>query len=117
MSTTPALTLRCGADFWAQFAYTDVNGNPITITAPKMEIRSTAASNGASLYTSEGGSPTIVITQPSANVALCKIASATTKNQTATVTGYWDAYATDPNGNIVCLGSGTFTSTPNVTSL
>jgi hypothetical protein len=31
--------------------------------------------------------------------------------------GYWDAYALDPQGQRVQLGSGSFSSTPNVSLL
>ena len=117
MSTTIALELQCGADFWTQFVYTDAAGNPVNITSPKMEVRSTPASNGTVLYTSEGATPTITFTQPAANSVLFRIAGAATKNQTSVTTGYFDAYATDPNGYVVQLGSGSFTSTPNITAL
>ena len=226
MSSTIALALACGADFWAQFTYTDASGNAVNITNPKMEVRAGAATNTAVLYTSEtppsaptltlgttgasggvatagayfwkvtavgptgetlgsnevtatlaangnqalswtavanstgynvyrstttggesgatalvaklgnvtaytdlgaatssGGAPTtapaasITFTQPAANQVLFRIAGAVTKNQTAVSTGYFDAYATDPNGYEVQLGSGSFTSTPNVTAL
>ena len=226
MSNTIALALQCGADFWAQFVYTDAAGNPVNITSPKMEVRSGPNSTSALLYTSEqapaapaltlgttgasggvatagtyfwkvtavgptgetlgsnevtatlvangtqalswtavanatgynvyrattaGGetgasslvaklgnltaytdlgaattagavpttapAATITFTQPAANSVLFRIAGAVTKNQTAVVNGYFDAYATDPNGYEVELGSGSFTSTPNVTAL
>lgn len=117
MSNTIALALQCGADFWAQFVYTDAAGNPVNITSPKMEVRSGPNSTATVLYTSEGGTPTITFTQPAANSVLFRIPGSATKNQTAVVNGYFDAYATDPNGYVVQLGSGSFTSTPNVTAL
>jgi hypothetical protein len=46
---------------------------------------------------------------------IAAIASTVTKNQTTAQVGVWDCFATDPNGKVIMLGSGTFSSIPNVT--
>jgi hypothetical protein len=115
-STIP-INLQCGADFWIQFAYIDANGNPITITSPKMDVRTAANSGATLLYSSSGGSPTITFTQPTASSVLFRIAASATKDLTVGQLGAWDAYAIDPNGYSVVLGLGTFASIPNVTLL
>lgn len=123
VSQVVPISLQCGEDYWIQFVYMDGNGNPITVTAPRMEVRQRARTglpdtSGTLLYSSETNPATIVLTQPSANTVLATITGATSKNLLGGVGGYWwDAYATDPNGKTVLLGSGTFQATPNVTEL
>lgn len=111
------ITLKCGATYWAQFVNTDLVGNPVTITSPKMEIRVDALSTSTLLYTSEGGSPTIIVSQPTPNQVIFTIHGSVTKNETAVQTGYWDAFAVDPDGEPVLLGQGIFVTELNVTSL
>lgn len=117
MAAAVALQAQGGADWWAQFVYTDGTGNPVAVTSPKMEVRSGQNSTAAVLYTSEGGTPTITITQPQSNTVLVAIAGSVTKGAATPLMGYWDCYAVDPNGKTVLLGSGTFVLSPNVTAL
>lgn len=122
MAVKVPIVLQCGADWWMQFVYADaVTGAPVAVTSPRMEIRQNvfgaAISSGTVLYSSETQSPTIVLTQPSTNVVLATILGSVTKNLLAGQVGSWDAYAIDPAGAEVLLGSGTFTSVPNVTAL
>lgn len=111
------LVVNDGTDWWVQFVHTDANGTAVNVTAPKMEARTAAVSTAPLLYTSVGGSPTIVITQPAANIVKCSIAGVTTKNKTAAEAGYWDCYATEPDGSVVLLGRGGFSTVPNTTVL
>lgn len=118
MTSVPVpLNLQCGVDYWRQFVYTDSGGSPIALTSPRMEVRASQDSAAALLYTSEGVSPTIVITQPTANTVLATFPASSTMNKLRPEYGYWDAYALDPQGQRVQLGSGSFSSTPNVSLL
>jgi hypothetical protein len=119
--TSTLIALQNGQDYWIQFLATDpATGNPQAVTSPKMEIRDygqvAGGPTGQVIWTSEGGSPTIVITSPSTGVVVATIAGATTKN-TGVRSGQWDAFAIDPSGASILLGSGTYTSTTNRTAL
>lgn len=119
MAVGPLITVKCGQDWWQLFSYADADGNPIALTNPKMEIREAADVTSDVLFTSEGTSPTLLITQPLANEVLVTLPSAATKN-TGSRRGAWDAYATDPNGAEVCLNgllTGLALLTGNVTQL
>lgn len=123
MASGVDIVLQCGTDWWMQFVVTDAAGAALAVTSPKMEIRRQSYptpqpnSAGDLIYSSEGGSAAITITLPASNTVLASIASAVSKNVPIGQRGYWDAYATDPSGKIILLGSGSFVSSPNVAEL
>ena len=115
------IRLLCGVDWWMQFSAVDDDGDAVTLTSPKMEIRAKtilgATSQGALLYTSEGDDAAITFTTPETGTAVASIAGSATANLASGQVGVWQAVATDPDGQVIELGSGDFVSVPNVVEL
>lgn len=94
-------TIEKGATFNLSVTYKDSAGTAVDLTGwtVRMHVRETPA-DSSPILTSEGGSPTIVLTKNSSGVITVTISAATTSALTAT-TAYYDIEAEQTSTGIV----------------
>lgn len=90
-----------GATFSLTVTYKDASANPVDLTGwtVRMQVRETPA-DSSPILTSEGGSPTIVLTKNSSGVITATITAATTSALTQT-TAYYDIEAEETATGLV----------------
>lgn len=94
-------TIEKGATFNLTVTYKDSTGTPVDLTGwtVRMHVRETPA-DSSTILTSQGGSPTIIITKNSSGVITVTI-SATTTSSLSVTTAYYDIEAEETATGIV----------------
>jgi hypothetical protein len=94
-------TIEKGATFGLTITYKDASGNPVDLTGwtVRMQVRETPA-DSSPILTSEGGSPTIVMTKNSSGVITVSISAATT-SLIEVPTAYYDIEAQETATSVV----------------
>lgn len=94
-------TIEKGATFSLSITYKDASGNAVDLTGwtVRMQVRETPA-DSSPILTSEGGSPTIVMTKNSSGVITVTI-SATTTSTIEVPTAYYDIEAQETATGLV----------------
>jgi hypothetical protein len=109
-------TIEKGATFNLSVTYKDSTGTPVDLTGwtVRMHVRETPA-DASPILTSEGGSPTIVMTKNSSGVITVTIAASTT-SAIDVPTAYYDIEAQETSTGVVRrILKGRITVSPEVT--